>query len=233
MVNYKMLQNKTNDYEFIQARQNSLGLSAYTCVHIPEWVRNARVFHVMIYGHKDSQLITSRADAEKLIRKLVETATKKGTSILHFAVMSNHIHIVIWGENWKDVSSTIRSTTMSLAMHLRKTNDSREPTYTKKILYSACTTSGSLLKIMRYVSENAKDTVHTCYFSAAKEYMYHNFLYVDTAKVCELTDLDLNTICLQLISEKDDFDQFMSGYYKKSELSISKFLPKGMLLQNK
>lgn len=228
MTKNYFVQKTLPDFQTLCERKKYLGLTAFTSNRIPKWARQACVFHVMVYGSRESQLISSKGEAELFMRKVAEVSEKFGTSVLHYAVMNNHIHLVIFGQSWKEVSSTVRSATMSLAKRIRSGSNPVNEVYTRQILYSVCTNAGTLLKIMRYVTENSKESVHTCYLTAVNEYMYNNFQFVDSAKTCELIGRDIDTISHQLIASTEEFSRFMGEYYAESERSRAVFLPKGL-----
>lgn len=204
-------------------------LTTFTSRRISAEKRASRCFHVMHHGSKFAWIIRSRREAKEFMDKITEAAAKRGCSILMYSLNSNHSHFVIYGPDWKAVSGTLRSATMSFAAIARKSRMLLAP-YDGLPLYSRIETPLDLIKVMTYVADNDNDPAHECFLNGRDEFKFNQFVYIDKDKLEELTHRTAKTIGHLMIADRIEYGEFIRKYMRESEELRVLFVPKGKMV---
>lgn len=192
------------------------GANTFTSKKIPVRLRNLTTFHIMVHGRTEDWIAKTRDEAKAYMTDLFDASQKRNTHIIHYAVMDNHIHIVLNGKSLRDITETVHSANMSASLRGRRCGRFTRSPFDRRILYSPVEDTNALLTIMRYITNNALQQDHVCRLNGTDEYRFSQYNYVDRKTAEKLTGLSLLDITRCLLENNDEFFYFTRKNYRKS-----------------
>ena len=80
-------------------------------------------FHVIVQGIEKSYIFEKYNSKEKYLRILAEKIEKRKVKILSYCIMDNHVHMLVYTENIKELSEFMRCTNTTYGMYYNKMNE--------------------------------------------------------------------------------------------------------------
>ena len=188
-------------------------------------------YHVMVQGINRERIYEKSFMKDYFIDTLCKKSQELGVAIIAFCIMDNHVHLLLYTENIKNLMKLMASINTKYAKYYNKINKRVGYVYRDRYRCENIFTEHHLINCIKYIHNNP---VNARICKSPKEYKYSSFcefLYgkeavINSKIVAPYIDMiicDGSDSKIQFIDVNDDFGNKLNGDIKEV---INKYLMK-------
>ena len=114
----------------------------------------AGLYHVIVRGNNKHRLFHGKSDFEKFLGLMKENRGKHPVKILHYCLMSNHVHMLLGADEFEVISKFMHGVQRSYHHYYRKTYTWFGHLFQGRFKSLAIQSEGYLLECGRYIERN-------------------------------------------------------------------------------
>jgi REP element-mobilizing transposase RayT len=103
---------------------------------------------------RDGRPSLRRKDVFRVLRRAVVVARRKGLRIIHFSILSNHLHLLVETSQSRELSRELQSLAISFARHLNRLTGERGSVFTERYHLRLLKTPTEARRALEYVLSN-------------------------------------------------------------------------------
>ena len=173
----------------------------------PRIKTNTNVYHVIIRGINRQDIFLDNQDYRKFIKELKRVKSKYEFEIYSYALMKNHIHLVMNDKN-KNLSTSIQSLNISYSSYFNKKYERIGHLFENRFKSHTIESETYLKNVVRYIHKNPEN-------ACLKPYMwtsYYEYIMSKYNKICTTKQV-MNLFANNL----ENFKAFHDNYEKNQD----------------
>ncbi len=186
----------------------------------------SKVYHIIIRGINKQDILLEKQDFRKFRKEIKRVKEKYKLEIYSYALMSNHVHMVIEDENG-NLSTAIQSLTISYSNYFNKKYERIGHLFENRFKSHAIENENYLKNVVRYIHKNPeiagiKKYLWTSYY----EYIKNNPKLINPKQVMNIFNNNIENFIIfhEIYEKKQDYDKNYEMIYKLQDEEAIKII---------
>lgn len=177
-----------------------------------------KTYHVLLRGINKQDIFIDNVDKSKFFKELKEAKEEFKFKLYAYAIMNNHVHLVIYDDNDK-LSETMHKVETKYALYFNKKYERVGHVFQNRYKSICVETEAYLKNLVRYVLRNPQKDgicpINEYNWSSYKEYVYKENI-TDVEFILQLFSMDMK----QAVREFLEFCNSVEDRYSDAEFEI-------------